>query len=96
MEEVQQSYGTVYQVIREANLSGYITPGLRGRMYEAIDSLKLLKAPADHISIAERISVTLHKLEWAALQRDDSRRRADWKSLGMLEEQWLSAPVPRS
>lgn len=96
MEEVQQSYGAVYQVIREANLSGYITPGLRGRMYEAIDSLKLFKAPADHISIAERISVTLHKLEWAALQRDDSRRRADWQSLGMLEEQWLSAPVPRS
>lgn len=96
MEDVRESYGAVYRVIREANVCGYITPGLRGRMYQAIDNLKLFKAPADHISIAERISVTLHALEWAALRRDDSRRVADWQSLGALEEQWLSAPVPRS
>lgn len=96
MEEVHESYGAVYRVVREAKLSGYITPGLRGRMYQAIDNLKQWKAPADHISIAERISVTLHALEWAAVRRDDSRRVADWKSLGALEEQWLSAPVPRS
>jgi hypothetical protein len=96
MDAVQESYGTVYQVIKEANVTGYITPGLRGRMYQAIDTLKQLKAPADHISIAERISVTLHALEWATLRRDDSRRKADWQSLGALEEQWLSAPVPQS
>lgn len=96
MDEVQESYGAVYRVIREANLSGYVTPGLRGRMYQAIDTLKSLRAPADHISIAERISVTLHALEWAALRRDETRRTADWNVLGALEEQWLSAPVPRS
>ncbi|KPF89858.1 MAG: hypothetical protein KGQ75_02565 [Sphingomonadales bacterium] len=96
MEEVHESYGAVYRVIREANLSGYVTPGLRGRMYQAIDDLKSLRAPADHISIAERISVKLHALEWAALRRDDKRRIADWQSLGALEEQWMSAPVPRS
>lgn len=96
MEEVHESYGAVYQVIKEANLSGYITPGLRGRMYQAIDNLKSFRAPADHISLAERISVTLHALEWATLRRDDSRRKADWQSLGALEQQWLSAPVPRS
>lgn len=96
MEDVLESYGAVYRVIREANVSGYITPGLRGRMYQAIDNLKRFRAPADHISIAERISVTLHALEWATLRRDDSRRVADWQSLGVLEEQWLAAPVPRS
>lgn len=96
MEDVQESYGAVYRVIREANVSGYITPGLRGRMYQAIDNLKQFRVPADHIGIAERISVTLHALEWAALRRDDSRRMADWQSLSALEEQWLSAPVPRS
>jgi hypothetical protein len=96
MDDVRESYGAVYRVIREANVSGYITPGLRGRIYQAIDNLKLFRAPADHISIAERISVTLHALEWAALRRDDSRCTADWQSLSALEEQWLSAPVPRS
>lgn len=96
MEEVQDSYGAVYRVIKEASVSGYITPGLRGTMYKAIDSLKTLKAPADHISIAERVSVTLHALEWAMLRRDDPRRTADWNALRTLEEQWLSAPVPRS
>jgi hypothetical protein len=96
MEEVRESYGAVYRVIREANGFGYVTPGLRGRMYQAIDTLKTFKAPADHIGIAERISVTLHALEWATLRRDDSRRAADWQALGALEEQWQSAPVPRS
>lgn len=96
MEEVHESYGAIYQVITEAKLSGYVTPGLRGRMYQAIDTLKQFRAPADHVSIAERISVTLHALEWAALRKDDLRRKADWRSLGVLEEQWLAAPVPRS
>ncbi len=96
MDEVHESYGAVYRVIKEANRSGYITPGLRGRMYQAIDNLKSLRAPADHIGIAERISVTLHALEWAALRRDDTRRKADWTALCVLEEQWLAAPVPRS
>jgi len=84
MEEVHESYGAIYRVIREANLSGYVTPGLRGRIYQAIDTLKQFKAPAHHIGIAERISVTLHALEWAALRRDDPRRVADWQSLGRL------------
>lgn len=65
-------------------------------MYNAIDTLKQSKAPLDHISIAERISVTLHALEWAAVRRDDERRVADWTRLRALEDQWLSAPVPRT
>jgi hypothetical protein len=96
MEEVHESYGTVYQVVREAKGCGYVTPGLRGRMYQAIDTLKTFRAPADHISIAERISVTLHALEWASLRRDGSRLAADWQALGALEQQWLSAPVPKA
>jgi len=96
MEEIHESYGAVYCVVKEACISGYITPGLRGRMYNAIDTLKLRKAPADHINIAERISVTLHALEWASVRRDEPRLKADWQALCALEEQWLAAPVPRS
>ncbi len=96
MEEMHESYGAVYQVIREASGSGYVTSGLRGRMYQAVDTLKTFKAPADHIRLAERISVTLHALEWATLRRDDSRLAADWQALCALEEQWLTAPVPRA
>lgn len=96
MEQVRESYGAVYQVIKEANVSGYVTPGLRGRMYQAIDTLKTFKAPADHISVAERISVTLHALEWATLRRDAARLAKDWQTPGALEGQWLSAPVLQS
>lgn len=32
MQGVQESYGTVYRVIKEARFSGYIATGLRGRM----------------------------------------------------------------
>jgi len=95
MEDARDSYGLIYQVVREANVSGIIAPGLRGRMYKAIDTLKLFKAPADHISIAERISVTLHALEWAMFRCDSQRVAADWQVMRSLEEQWLAAPVPQ-
>lgn len=94
MEAVQESYGAVYRVIREVNTSGYISPGFRGAIYQALDTMKRFGAPSDHVSIAERISVTLHALEWATLRRDDPRKAADWNELRMLEEQWLATPIP--
>ena len=96
MEDVHESYGAIYQVVREANVAGYISPGFRGDVYRAIDALKIFNAPPDHVNIAERISLTLHALEWAALRRDDNRRAAVWNAMRALEEQWLGAPVPRS
>jgi hypothetical protein len=96
MEQVRESYGAVYQVIKEASVSGYVTAGLRGRMYHAIDTMKTLKAPDDHISVAERISVTLLGLEWATQKRDAARLAKDWQTLGALAEQWLSAPGTQS
>lgn len=86
VEEVHENYGAVYRVIREANLTGYITPGLRGRMYQAIDNLKSLRTPADQISIAERISVKLHALDWC--------RNWAIRKRGVDVTSALRAPVP--
>lgn len=94
MEDVCKSYGVVHQVVKEANVPGYVTPRLRRRMDQTIDTLKTFRAPADHISMAERNSVTLHALEWASLRRDVSRLAADRQAFSTLEQQWLSAPMP--
>lgn len=47
MEEVRESYGAVFQVIAEADVSGYATPGLPGRLGNTIDALKTLGAAGE-------------------------------------------------
>jgi hypothetical protein len=47
MEKVRESYGAVFQVIAEADVSGYATPGLPGRLCNTIDALKTLGAAGE-------------------------------------------------
>lgn len=47
MEEVRESYGAVLQIIAEADVSGYATPGLPGRLCNTIDALRTLGAAGE-------------------------------------------------
>lgn len=96
MDQVKSSYGAIYRAVKEANVSGYIAPGVRGMLHRAIDELKLFREPEHFIAIAERISITLHAFDAAVLRCDEARKGATRQALQALEEQWLSAPVPRS
>ncbi|WP_353230995.1 hypothetical protein [Novosphingobium sp.] len=89
-------YGLVYRVIDDLNASAVPKPGLRGAMFNAIDRLRAVSAPVDHVAIAERISATIHVLEWSLQRRDDARHGAATQALGALREAWLSLPVPRN
>ena len=94
MEDTRQRCDAVSRVIPPDNCADYIEPGLRLRLHQAINTLKSFKISANKISTTERISLALHRLDLAFLQRDAMLRGASWHTLLALEQQWLSAPVP--
>ena len=58
MEEVHESGGAIYKVVREANAAIYNEFGFRGRLYRAVDALKSIRVPSCQVNIAENISAT--------------------------------------
>ncbi len=95
VNQQNNAYTSVYQVVEEL-CSGSCPPaGLAGTMYAAIDNLRQMEAPRDDVSLAERISVAMHKLEWAIRGRDSAaqdRLRAELQALG---SDWLDTPICR-
>jgi hypothetical protein len=89
------AYMSVYMVVKEL-CSGHSVPiGLAGTMYSALDQLRDMAAPRTDISLAERISVTMHKLEWAIRSGDAGdqvRLRAELEALGA---DWLDTPISK-
>ena len=96
MEEVHESGGAIYKVVREANAAIYNEFGFRGRLYRAVDALKSIRVPSCQVNIAENISATLPAFERTSLDRDEKRCAADRNPLRALEKQWLCAPAPQS
>lgn len=94
MEDVRQRCDAVCRVIDAENVADYIEPGLRVRLHNAINRLKSFKTSVNSISTTERISLALHRLDLAFLQRDAMLRGARWHTLLALEQQWLSASAP--
>lgn len=88
-------YTLVYRVLDALKASSNVAPGLRGSIFSAIDQLRVCSAPAEHVDIAERISATIHELEWA-LQKSNCERQARVRQqLSALTEAWLATPAPR-
>jgi hypothetical protein len=64
-------------------------------MFSALDHLRGMRAPRADLELAERISVTMHKLEWAIRSgdvADQVRLRAELETLG---SDWLDTPICR-
>jgi hypothetical protein len=91
-----QAYVDVYQVVDDVRCSGSCPAGARGILFTAIDKLRCDCAPRQHIEIAERISVALHRLEWAMLRRDENEASSIREELEMLSAQWHQIPIPAS
>lgn len=96
MEDIRQRCDATFRIIDADDIAYCIEPGLRGRLHQAINRLKSFKTSTNSISTTERISIALHRLDLAFLQRDAMQRGASWQALLALEQQWLSAPVPSS
>ncbi len=89
-------YTLVYRVLDALKTSSNVAPGLRGSIFSAIDQLRVSSAPAEHVAIAERISATMHQLEWALQKSNGERQARVRQQLSVLNEAWLATPAPRN
>lgn len=88
-----RAYLSVYRVLDDVCFGRPVPAGTRGAIYSAIDGLRRIAAPADHVSTAEAIAVALHKLEWALRNGDEAEERELRDELRMLGASWLQTPM---
>ena len=87
------AYLTIYRVLDDVCFADTAPMGARGAIYRSIDGLRQAGAPAEHVDLAERISLALHKLEWAIRNGDEAEAkqvRAELQSAGAA---WLQTPI---
>ncbi len=89
------AYMSVYQVIEELCSGTCVPAGMTGAMFSAIDDLRRMQAPRADVTLAERISVAMHKLEWAIRSGDAAAQDALRAELQAMGSDWLDTPICR-
>lgn len=87
------AHAIVYQVLDEVLANGSVPAGARGAMFAVVDELRAATADADEVRRAERISIEMHKLEWALRQRDDAAIEAAHGQLKALAAEWVNSRI---
>eukprot|EP01037_Dinobryon_pediforme_P006032 gene6032-6106_t len=95
MSGIDDGYSLIYRVMDRLDQAPEATPGMRATIVRAVARLRADNAPVRHIAIAERLSATLHTIEWAMLMRDEARLADGMRHLASLRTLWLSLPAPR-
>ena len=93
LAEERQPYISVRQLLDEVSSKGLSPTGARGYLFAAIDGLRRGLAPKKDIELAERISVALHRLEWATLRKDSKEQADAQERLEELRAQWAQPPT---
>jgi hypothetical protein len=82
-----------YEVLDQVLAEQAVAAGARGAMFSVVDSLRASSAPLGEVRRAERISIELHKLQWARQQRDDDAAAAALNALKTLAVDWLDERI---
>lgn len=82
----------VYQVLDEVLAQGCVPAGARGAMFAVVDQLRSAASASDTLR-AERISIELHKLEWALRQGDSSAADVARGHLKALASEWIDSRI---
>lgn len=93
VRDCDQAHVTVYQVLDDVLGGTAVPPGAKGTMYSIIDGLRSSAKPAEDIRRAERISITIHKLEIALRGRDERQVRDARDELKSLAVEWLDGRI---
>lgn len=73
--------------------AGAAPAGAQMAIYRCIDGPRQAGAPAEHVGLAEHISLLLHKLEWAVRDKDEAEADAIRKELQITGASWLQTPI---
>lgn len=71
---------------------GNVPPGTAGRLHRAIDALKTASPDNHYVARAEAMSLTVHRLEWALLdRRDGAAAQSLREQLRLMGREWIEA-----
>jgi hypothetical protein len=83
----------VYQVLDEVLASTAVPANARRTMFSVVDGLRSNSAQAEEVRRAERVSVELHKLEWALRQGDSQSATTARSGLASLAVEMLNSRI---
>ena len=83
----------VYQVLDEVLVQRCVPTGARAAMFTVVDELRATTADVDQVRRAERISIEMHKLEWALRQADKAAFEAAQEQLKALAAEWIDTRI---
>ena len=87
------AHALVYQVLDEI-LSGETLPAsARGAIFSVVDELRAVTGDANEVRRAERISIEIHKLEWALRRGDVAEAGAAREALKALSAEWINTRI---
>lgn len=87
------AHAVAYQVLDQVLADQAVSAGGRGAIFSVVDCLRASSAPIDEIRRAERVSIEMHKLQWALQQHPDAAARAALEEVKVLAVSWLSARI---
>lgn len=88
------AYGTIHHVLGELQQAQVVPAGVRGRVFSAIDTLRAFRAPAQRVTIAEDISIAVHKWELARKSGNVSAEKEVRERLNALADDWSNLLSP--
>jgi hypothetical protein len=83
----------VYQVLDEVLAQRCVPTGARAAMFTVVDELRAAVGDVEEIRRAERISVEMHKLEWALRHGDAPATQAAHDRLKALAAEWIDTRI---
>ena len=83
----------VYQVLDEVLGQSCVPVGARAAMFAVVDELRFKGVVGDDLRRAERISLEMHKLEWALRRGDAGETDAAHGELKALAAEWINSRI---
>jgi len=83
----------VYQVLDEVLAHKCVPASARAAMFAVVDELRSATTGGEDVRRAERISVEMHKLEWALRRGDAPATQASHEALKALAAEWIDTRI---
>ena len=87
------AHAVAYQVLDQVLADQAVSAGARGAIFSVVDCLRASCAPLGEIRRAERVSIEMHRLQWALQLGDEATARAALEELKALAVSWLDSRI---
>ena len=91
---VASEYSLISEALEELHSTKVVPVGAFGKMFSILDKLRATRAPAEHIGLAEQISVGFHRLELARRKQDPDGEKCALEQLKVFSDLWMETCSP--